>query len=102
MEDIKFYYAVVERVVVRGERPEIAEDCPSYFEKLMKDCWEENASSRPTATECLQRRRLIEAAHKLYAANECLMDSANTHRDQSPKVPPRNQSPLVIRQRTFE
>lgn len=40
--------AVVERVVLRGERPPVTAGMPPQYALLMQRCWDEDAATRPT------------------------------------------------------
>lgn len=53
------YGAVVERVVVRGERPPVPGDMPIEYAMLMKSCWDADATKRPTFTQVLQCLELL-------------------------------------------
>ena len=58
------HYLMVD--VLRGARPEITDDTPEFYAKLMKKCWDHNPENRPTAKEifdCLYE-------HKYYNATE--------------------------------
>ncbi|CAB5208741.1 unnamed protein product [Rhizophagus irregularis] len=44
--DINLVYKILD-----GERPEITEDTPECFAKLMKKCWDPNPKKRPSITE---------------------------------------------------
>src|SRR5438132_8657491 len=37
--------------ILRGERPQITDDTPEFYAKLMKRCWDHNPENRPTAGE---------------------------------------------------
>jgi len=37
----------VEDDVIRGIRPDIPEDCPPVYAKLIRDCWDANPRTRP-------------------------------------------------------
>src|SRR5207244_11073138 len=39
--------------ILKGERPEITEDTPEFYAKLMKGCWDHNPENRPTAHEII-------------------------------------------------
>ncbi len=39
--------------ICKGERPEIIENTPQYYIDLMKKCWNEDPSKRPSASEVL-------------------------------------------------
>jgi len=39
--------------ILKGERPEITEDTPEFYAKLMKGCWDHNPENRPTAHEIM-------------------------------------------------
>ncbi|XP_071953005.1 mitogen-activated protein kinase kinase kinase 20-like [Antedon mediterranea] len=51
------HYQIMWLVAVNGVRPTIPEDCPAPLRQLMKDCWEEDRYSRPTAEDLLQKIR---------------------------------------------
>lgn len=53
------YGAVVERVVVRGERPPVPSNMPTEYAMLMQNCWEADAAKRPTFTQLLQCMELL-------------------------------------------
>ena len=43
--------------ILKGERPQITDDTPEFYAKLMKKCWDHNPENRPTAEEiykCLE------------------------------------------------
>src|SRR6266511_3307321 len=37
--------------ILEGERPQITDDTPEFYAKLMKKCWDHNPRNRPTARE---------------------------------------------------
>ena len=37
--------------ILKGERPQITDDTPEFYAKLMKKCWDHNPENRPTAKE---------------------------------------------------
>src|SRR2546430_8663348 len=37
--------------ILKGERPQITDDTPEFYTKLMKRCWDYNPENRPTAGE---------------------------------------------------
>src|SRR5437763_8137828 len=37
--------------ILKGERPQITNDTPEFYAKLMKKCWDHNPENRPTAWE---------------------------------------------------
>src|SRR2546429_2070805 len=37
--------------ILKGERPQITDDTPEFYAKLMKKCWDHNPENRPTARE---------------------------------------------------
>ena len=37
--------------ILKGERPQITDDTPEFYSKLMKRCWDHNPENRPTARE---------------------------------------------------
>src|SRR6266511_1781019 len=37
--------------ILKGERPQITDDTPEFYTKLMKRCWDHNPENRPTAQE---------------------------------------------------
>ena len=37
--------------ILKGERPQITDDTPEFYAKLMKRCWDHNPENRPTAKE---------------------------------------------------
>ncbi len=37
--------------ILKGERPQITDDTPEFYAKLMKRCWDHNPENRPTAGE---------------------------------------------------
>ena len=37
--------------ILKGERPQITDDTPEFYAKLMKKCWDHNPENRPTAEE---------------------------------------------------
>ena len=37
--------------ILKGERPQITDDTPEFYSKLMKRCWDHNPENRPTAEE---------------------------------------------------
>src|SRR5438874_2615050 len=37
--------------ILKGERPQITDDTPEFYSKLMKRCWDHNPENRPTAKE---------------------------------------------------
>src|SRR5881275_2332333 len=37
--------------ILKGERPQITDDTPEFYAKLMKRCWDHNPENRPTARE---------------------------------------------------
>lgn len=39
----------------QGERPKIDIDCPKRLEKLIKECWNQNAHQRPSFDQILER-----------------------------------------------
>ncbi|UZO21706.1 uncharacterized protein OCT59_014093 [Rhizophagus irregularis] len=47
-------YMVVMDYANKGERPEIIENTPQCYVDLMKECWNEDSSKRPSSGEVLQ------------------------------------------------
>ena len=39
--------------ILKGERPQITDDTPEFYVKLMKKCWDHNPENRPTSREIL-------------------------------------------------
>ena len=39
--------------ILNGERPQITDDTPEFYAKLMKRCWDHNPENRPTAGEIM-------------------------------------------------
>src|SRR5207248_9284388 len=39
--------------ILNGERPQITDDTPEFYAKLMKRCWDHNPKNRPTAEEIM-------------------------------------------------
>src|SRR5213080_4477662 len=37
--------------ILKGKRPQITDDTPEFYAKLMKKCWDHNPENRPTAEE---------------------------------------------------
>ena len=37
--------------ILKGERPQITDDTPEFYAKLMKRCWDYSPENRPTANE---------------------------------------------------
>ena len=37
--------------ILKGERPQITDDTPEFYSKLMKRCWDHDPENRPTAEE---------------------------------------------------
>src|SRR5438874_9235793 len=37
--------------ILKGERPQITDDTPEFYAKLLKRCWDHNPENRPTAGE---------------------------------------------------
>ena len=37
--------------ILKGERPQITDDTPEFYARLMKKCWDHNPENRPTARE---------------------------------------------------
>src|SRR4051812_43378754 len=37
--------------ILKGERPQITDDTPEFYAKLMRRCWNHNPKNRPTARE---------------------------------------------------
>src|SRR5438067_448927 len=55
--------------ILKGERPQITDDTPEFYIKLMKRCWDHSPENRPTAREiydCLDeyctKKKIIEIA----------------------------------------
>ena len=55
--------------ILKGKRPQITDDTPEFYAKLMKRCWDHNPENRPTAEEIyncfyeyLSRKEVIESA----------------------------------------
>lgn len=53
------YGAVVERVVVRGERPPVPSNMPTEYSMLMQNCWDADAAKRPTFAQLIQCIELL-------------------------------------------
>jgi serine/threonine protein kinase len=41
-------------LVIKGERPSISKDCPKDYAKLMKSCWHEKPSKRPSFSKIIK------------------------------------------------
>ncbi|WIA13330.1 hypothetical protein OEZ85_006913 [Tetradesmus obliquus] len=53
------YGAVVERVVVRGERPKVPTDMPNEYSLLMRSCWDGDAAKRPNFAQVITCLELL-------------------------------------------
>ncbi|WIA33471.1 hypothetical protein OEZ86_006600 [Tetradesmus obliquus] len=53
------YGAVVERVVVRGERPKVPADMPNEYSLLMRSCWDGDAAKRPNFAQVITCLELL-------------------------------------------
>lgn len=53
------YGAVVERVVVRGERPPVPPDMPKEYELLMQRCWHGDAARRPSFDQIVAAMEIL-------------------------------------------
>lgn len=51
--------AVVERVVLRGERPPVPNGMPPQYALLMQRCWDEDAAKRPTFEQVIACLELL-------------------------------------------
>jgi hypothetical protein len=51
--------AVVERVVLRGERPPVPNGMPPQYALLMQRCWDEDAAKRPTFEQVIACMELL-------------------------------------------
>src|SRR5438128_3409753 len=65
--------------ILKGERPQITDDTPEFYARLMKKCWDSNPENRPTAREIHEyfemyqyRRDLI---HLAEAKRQSIIDS---------------------------
>src|SRR5438046_6228339 len=80
--------------ILKGERPQITDDTPEFYAKLMKRCWDHNPENRPTAWEiwdCLreyglgditeEKKEIIESAEakrqEIIKSDEFLSDTMN-------------------------
>lgn len=45
----------VQQLIVNGTRPELNDDIPHAYQKLMEDCWQNSSTNRPTFEEILDR-----------------------------------------------
>ena len=79
--------------ILKGERPQITEDTPEFYAKLMGKCWDHNPENRPTAEEignCFKERssfsshrgkQIIELAEakrqEIINSEEHLLDAKN-------------------------
>ena len=80
--------------ILKGERPQITDDTPKFYAKLMKKCWDHNPRNRPTAREiqkCFkehkqyniteEKKRIIELAEvkrqEIINSKEYLSDTKN-------------------------
>ena len=80
--------------ILNGERPQITDDTPEFYTKLMKKCWDHNPENRPTAREiydCLrkyeqyggieEKREIIKSAEakrqEIIESDEFLLDTKN-------------------------
>src|SRR5437763_14696729 len=80
--------------ILKGERPQITDDTPEFYAKLMKRCWDHNPENRPTAREiqkCFreykqyniteEKKRIIELAEakrqEIINSEEYLLDTKN-------------------------
>lgn len=52
--DIPGSVLAVADAVLEGHRPEIPEDCPTLFAKIMRRCWHESAPRRPNFEDIVQ------------------------------------------------
>mmetsp|Transcript_9275 Transcript_9275/g.12770 ORF Transcript_9275/g.12770 Transcript_9275/m.12770 type:complete len:732 (+) Transcript_9275:110-2305(+) len=48
-------FQVVIAVGTKGLRPTVPPHCPANWSNLMQECWQENASKRPSFDECIER-----------------------------------------------
>src|SRR5437588_3206215 len=82
--------------ILKGERPQITDDTPEFYAKLMKKCWDHNPENRPTSREILdyfyeynfsnsdrtgEKKRAIELAEikrqKIIKSEKFLLDTKN-------------------------
>ena len=80
--------------ILKGERPQITDDTPEFYAKLMKRCWDHNPENRPTAREiqkCFreykqyniteEKKRIIRLAEakrqEIINSEEYLLDTKN-------------------------
>lgn len=50
---------VAQKVLQQGYRPEIPADTHPAYEKLIRECWDDNPDRRPTFTQVLERLKLL-------------------------------------------
>ncbi len=74
--------------ILKGERPQITDDTPECYAKLMKKCWDHNPENRPTSLEihdCFyeykKKPEIIELAEvkrqEIIKSDEFLSDTKN-------------------------
>ena len=76
--------------ILKGERPQITDDTPEFYSKLMKRCWDHNPENRPSAKEiedCLyqyyygQKKVIIKSAEakqqEIIKSDEFMSDTKN-------------------------
>src|SRR6266487_3314109 len=51
--------------ILKGERPQITDDTPEFYAKLMKKCWDHNPENRPTAEEIWHYLRKCQDGNKI-------------------------------------
>lgn len=52
--DIPGSVLALAEAVLSGHRPEIPDDCPTLFAKIMRRCWHESAPRRPSFEDIVQ------------------------------------------------
>src|SRR6185295_4233667 len=66
--------------ILNGARPQITDDTPEFYAKLMKRCWDHNPENRPTAGEI--RVSLLEYYYDLTEEKEKIIKSAEAKRQE--------------------
>ena len=54
---------VIPTLIQKGNRPEIANDCPIEIKNLIEQCWNQEAKQRPTMEQVVERLEKLNAAN---------------------------------------
>jgi serine/threonine protein kinase len=83
-EDLAAYPDELQEAIVQGLRPTIPDRAPFDFARVIEDCWNKDATKRPTADDVVRRLQAFTLRYSMHSALFKDDDSSSSSR-QSPR-----------------